>query len=189
MNVNLITTDDCAQRTDLIATDNAVATPERSLPMLKNAMRFLMALTLLAGLMAARPAHAQSLYLPKFTNILTLTDAVTKKNTTAYLDVTQDKLGNLGGDLVIGSTLYKITGTLTWDGAAWPNWYWLNITATYTSSGLLFDTVTYHLSDWVYVENSDTIEYYSNGYTWNSDFVGHSSSGSGTFGGIGFFIQ
>jgi hypothetical protein len=137
MNVNLITTDHCAQRTDLIATDNAVATPERILPMLKNAMRFLMALTLLAGLMAARPAHAQSLYLPKFTNILTLTDAVTKKNTTAYLDVTQDKLGILGGDLVIGSTLYKITGTLTWDGAAWPNWYWLNITATYTSGSLV----------------------------------------------------
>jgi hypothetical protein len=195
MNANLINTNHgidtntCALRNDLNATDHAVATPERTLPMLKTAMRFLLALTLLMGLMAARPAHAQGLYLPKFTNILTMTDASTKKSVTAYLDVTQDKFGNLGGDLVIGSTSYKITGTLTWDGASFPNWYWLNITATYNSGGWLPETVTYHLSDWVYVENSDTIEYCTSGYTYTVDSIFGLGSGSGTFGGIGFFIQ
>jgi hypothetical protein len=188
MNANLLTNDhlttgSCAQRTDLLTTDHAVKNICRNISALKPMMRLMLALTVLLGLMAARPAHAQNLNLGYYTNILTLTDASTKKSTTAYLDVIQDKYGNLTGWLVKNNTDYKVTGTLTWYGGSW---YWLDITATYTSQGFIYSYTTFELSDWVTNEGGGEILFGQNNYTWDSSFGFYFSNGGGYFSGFGF---
>jgi hypothetical protein len=160
----------------------------RPVAVVRNFTRLMMALTLFCGMMASHNAQAQNLSLPAYTNYLTLTDGITHQSQSASLGISkQDKAGNLTGSMVMNNTVYQVSGKLTWAGAAWPNWYSLDITATNEQViGYFPVTMTYQLSDWVYDTGSGQIEFLASSYDWSKTFVIWTTDGDGAFQGYGF---
>ena len=166
-------------------------TPERTsmsgIGTLKRLTSLLLILTGIAGLTATRGASAQNLNLGNYTNFLTLVDNTTHKSNAAQLAVYQDNFGDLSGWLYMDSTDYSVTGTLSWAGPYWSNWYWLDITATWASESywVLFSSQI-NMSGWVYNEGNGWIEFYTGNYTWESGSLFNRSTSYGTYSGYGF---
>ena len=157
---------------------------------LKQLMNLLVVLTILSGLTASRAAHAQGLNLGLYSSYLTLTDQNTHNSYGASLAVTQDSLGNLSGWMSINSAEYQVTGTVSWAGPYWPNWYWLDITATWHSDTPWWElpaSSQIYLADWIYVDG-DWLEFLTGDYSWYFQ-IGWSlptTPTTGTFSGYGF---
>jgi len=155
---------------------------------LKRLMNLLLVMAVFMSLTASVAAHAQNLNLGYYDSFLTLTDSNTNKSYTGQLSVTQDNLGNVSGAFYLNNTTYQVTGTLTWWGPDWPQWYWLDITASWHSSiPWIYYSSTIDLTCWVYEQPSAFIDFWYGNYTWYSGpLVINQTPSTGTFSGYGF---